>query len=71
MESAFFICGFAAKHYLCTNNREDCIVFIRLVVKIGFKVKIMLLDFQTTMTLALAVIATILSIYTLTQTNFR
>ena len=46
------------------------LLFIRLVVII-FKVKIMLLDFQTTVMLASVAVATVLSIYTLTQTNVR
>ncbi len=46
-------------------------MFIRLVVNCFFKVKIMLLDFQTTIMLATVAIATILSIITLTKTNIR
>ncbi len=45
-------------------------LFIRLVVN-RFKVKIMLLDFQTTVMLASVAVATVLSIFTLTQTNVR
>jgi hypothetical protein len=47
------------------------VVFIRLVVKLIFKVKIMLLDFQTTLLLTLVAIATILSVITLVNTNMR
>ena len=36
-----------------------------------FKVKIMLLDFQTTVMLASVAIATVLSVVTLTKTNMR
>ena len=45
-------------------------LFIRLVVN-RFKVKIMLLDFQTTVTLATAALATALSVYMLVKTNVR
>ena len=45
-------------------------LFIRLVVN-RFKVKIMLLDFQTTVMLVSVAIATILSIITLKNTNVR
>ena len=45
-------------------------LFIRLVVN-RFKVKIMLLDFQTTVMLASVAATTVLSIFTLTQTNVR
>jgi hypothetical protein len=45
-------------------------LFIRLVVN-RFKVKIMLLDFQTTALLVSVVIATILSVITLINTNIR
>ena len=45
-------------------------LFIRLVVN-RFKVKIMLLDFQTTAMLVSVAIATILSVFTLTHTNIR
>jgi len=46
------------------------LLFIRLVVN-RFKVKIMLLDFQTTVMLVSVVIATILSVITLIKTNIR
>ena len=45
-------------------------LFIRLVVN-RFKVKIMLLDFQTTALLVSVVIATVLSVITLINTNIR
>ena len=47
------------------------VVFIRLVVKLVFKVKIMLLDYQTTLLLAIVAVATILSVITLVNTNMR
>ena len=47
------------------------VVFIRLVVKLVFKVKIMLLDYQTTLLLTIVAIATILSVITLVNTNMR
>ena len=56
--------------YLCTRNREVALLFIRLVVN-KIKVKIMLLDFQTTVMLGLVALATVLSIITLTKTNSR
>ena len=56
--------------YLCTSNREIISLFIRLVVRF-FKVKIMLLDFQTTVMLASVVIVSALSIITLMHTNVR
>ena len=46
------------------------LLFIRLVVN-RFKVKIMLLDFQTTVVLVTVAIATILSVITLIKTNIR
>ena len=46
------------------------LLFIRLVVN-RFKVKIMLLDFQTTVMLVSVVIMTVLSVYTLINTNIR
>ena len=45
-------------------------LFIRLVVN-RFKVKIMLLDFQTTIMLVAVAIATILSVVALMHTNVR
>ena len=39
--------------------------------QIDFKVKIMLLDFQTTVMLVTVVVATILSVITLMHTNIR
>ena len=67
--------------YLCTCNREITPLFIRLVV-LGrakwrsqairfFKVKFMLLDFQTTVMLVAVAVATVLSIVTLVHTDFR
>ena|GEM_PF-4830291 len=56
---------------LCTfalRNREIIFLFIRLVV---FKVKIMLLDFQTTVMLVAVSVVTVLSIVTLMHTNVR
>ena len=50
--------------------REKVLLFIRLVVN-RFKVKIMLLDFQTTVMLVSVVIMTVLSVYTLINTNIR
>jgi hypothetical protein len=47
------------------------VVFIRLVVKLVFKVKIMLLDFQTTVLLAAVAFMTVMSIVTLMHTNIR
>ena len=46
------------------------LLFIRLVVN-RFKVKIMLLDFRTTVLLVSVVIMTVLSVYTLINTNIR
>ena len=46
------------------------LLFIRLVVN-RFKVKIMLLDFQTAVVLVTVAIATILSVITLIKTNIR
>ena len=46
------------------------LLFIRLVVN-RFKVKIMLLDFQTTVVLVTVAVATILSVITLMKTNIR
>ena len=45
-------------------------IFIRLVVN-RFKVKIMLLDFQTTAMLVSVAVATVLSVLTLMHTNIR
>ena len=59
--------------YLCTFASAIVMIaslFIRLVVN-RFKVKIMLLDFQTTVMLTSVAVATVLSIFTLTQTNVR
>ncbi len=50
--------------------REKVLLFIRLVVN-RFKVKIMLLDFRTTVLLVSVVIMTVLSVYTLINTNIR
>ena len=59
------------KYYLCSSNREIIVLlFIRLVVN-RFKVKIMLLDFQTTVLLVSVLILTVLSVYTLIHTNVR
>ena len=69
----FFSFHFSLFTILCTfahDNRDDyLIIFIRLVVKI--KVKVMLLDFQTTMMLVAVALATILSVITLMHTNLR
>ena len=46
------------------------LLFIRLVV-FRFKVKIMLLDFQSTCVLVSVAVATVLSVYTLTHINIR
>ena len=75
----FSLSTFHFYKYLCTRNREIIQIFIRLVV-LGsafaapvsfFKVKIMLLDFQSTLMLGCVVVATILSIITLVHTNVR
>ena len=50
--------------------RENALLFIRLVVN-RFKVKIMLLDFPTTVALVSAIVITMLSIITLVHTNIR
>ena len=50
--------------------RENALLFIRLVVN-RFKVKIMLLDFQTTVQLVTVAIATVLSVITLIHTKVR
>jgi hypothetical protein len=64
-------CGRAQMPYLCiVIEMITPKLFIRLVVN-RFKVKIMLLDFQTTAMLVSVAIATILSVFTLTHTNIR
>ena len=64
-------CGRAQMPYLCiVIEMITPKLFIRLVVN-RFKVKIMLLDFQTTVMLVSVVIATILSVITLIKTNIR
>jgi len=45
--------------------------FIRLVVKLFLRLKIMLLDFQTTLLLTMVALATVLSVITLVHTNMR
>ena len=60
-----FLCTFALAIEMIA------VVFIRLVVKLVFKVKIMLLDYQTTLLLTIVAIATILSVITLVNTNMR
>ena len=61
-----------ADHYnlstFALRNREIIFLFIRLVV---FKVKIMLLDFQTTVMLVAVSVVTVLSIVTLMHTDVR
>jgi hypothetical protein len=56
--------------YLCSAFEMKVLLFIRLVVN-RFKVKIMLLDFQTTVVLVSVAIMTVLSVYTLINTNIR
>lgn len=56
--------------YLCIVFETNTLLFIRLVVN-RFKVKIMLLDFQTTVMLILIAIATVVSIITLTNISNR
>lgn len=56
--------------YLCNAFEMKVLLFIRLVVN-RFKVKIMLLDFQTTVLLASVMIMTVLSVITLKHTNIR
>jgi hypothetical protein len=51
-------------------NREIVVIFIRLVVN-RFKVKIMLLDFQTTTMLVSVAVATVLSVFTLVHTDIE
>ena len=67
--SLFLVCEHKTL-YLCNAFEMKALLFIRLVVN-RFKVKIMLLDFQTTVVLVSVMIMTVLSVITLIHTNIR
>ena len=46
-------------------------MIVSLFIRLDFKVKIMLLDFQTTVMLVGVAVMTVLSVFTLTKTNIR